>query len=625
MIALIAAGLVAWLLLAPKPWVIAASLGEKIRTHDYVLIYSWWAFLLDLAVLAGLAFLCPWWTRPLEKTPNPKSKIQNPKWFWPLVILAMLLTGFFGLHRIADGFWDDEELNVRQSIWGRYLRDKKTGEVKFRKLPWEETFFFYRDPNNHVLHSVLARAGEEAWAAAARPQGMPFKEWPIRLPAFFFGILSVGTLAWLLKECSWPGAGVIAAFLTAIHPWHIRYATEARGYSVILCLIPVLLILWRRAVTDGRWRWWMAAAGAQFAAVYAYPGVLFVLVTLNLLTLPVLAFSRSSARPFLAQSGRWFLANSLAAVAAISLMLPLVPQAAAYFDSDYARATALGWPWIRNALCFFSGGAPWTKSGAPESGYPEFLALFLQSPGSFWIFAGLAGGFAVLGLARFLRAGGIMASLAAVMAVPPFITYGISQARQLLLYEPYVIYALPGAIACAAAGVAWAASALGRLPGGRIFAPAFAAFALLGYWQYTNGFRSWLLHHPLQPMRDSVLASRGTLDPYDTANQKILSASFCIPPYLYDAHMIRTDSADGLIALCRQADRENKILVLNIGMPWAAKAYSPKMWALFNHPALFENHTRLRGFEPSLDRILAWYRPGSAADFDFAPYASADR
>lgn len=624
-IALAATAMACLLLFLPKPWDISAALGEKIRTHDYVLIYFWWAAAINLAVLLGLAALCPWWTKPLEKIENPKSKIENPKWFLPLVALAMATTAFFGLQRIGDSFWDDEELNVRQSIWGRFFRDKKTDEVRFKKLPWEETFFFYRDPNNHVLHSVLARASGEVWAAVVRPRGLPFAEWPIRVPAFLFGILSVGAMAWLLKECSMPGAGVIAAFLAALHPWHIRYATEARGYSMVLCLIPLILILWHRAVTGGQWKWWAAFAAAQFAAIYAYPGVLFVLLTINALTLPVLAFARQSARPFAAQSGRWFVVNALAAMAVIFLMLPLVPQAKIYFESDYARATALGWPWIRNALCYFWGGAPWTKSGAPDQGYPEFLALFLQNPALFRLAAVLAAGFVILGLVRFLKGGGVMAALALTLAVPPFLTYGMSQARQILLYESYIIYALPGAVIFAAGGLAWTASVLLRWPMGRILAPAFAAVLLLAYAWLTAGTRSWLIDHPLQPMRDSVLTSRGTLDPWSKSQEKILTASFCIPPYLYDAHMVRPDSADDFIGLLRQADRENKTLVLNVGMPWAAKAYSPRMWALFNDPALFEHHTRLQGFEPSLDRILAWYRPGSAAGFDFSAYAGNER
>jgi hypothetical protein len=49
------------------------------------------------------------------------------------------------------------------------------------------------------------------------------------------------------------------------------------------------------------------------------------------------------------------------------------------------------------------------------------------------------------------------------------------------------------------------------------------------------------------------------------------------------------------------------------------------MWSLFTNQALFEEPVLLRGFEPSLDRLIAKYKPRSAENFDFNDYESADR
>jgi hypothetical protein len=105
----------------------------------------------------------------------------------------------------------------------------------------------------------------------------------------------------------------------------------------------------------------------------------------------------------------------------------------------------------------------------------------------------------------------------------------------------------------------------------------------------------------------------------------VRTASFCIPPYLYDAHMERLDSAGAFIAALKRADEERVPLLLNVGMPWAARQYSPQMWSLFTNQALFEEPVLLRGFEPSLDRLIAKYKPRSAENFDFNDYESADR
>ena len=150
-----------------------------------------------------------------------------------------------------------------------------------------------------------------------------------------------------------------------------------------------------------------------------------------------------------------------------------------------------------------------------------------------------------------------------------------------------------------------------------------AALLVLGYFATTHSFRSWLVTHPLQQIPESVLASRGSLDPHQDAG--VLTASFCIPPYLYDSQMIRTDSVAEFIAVLKRADRENKPLLFNIGMPWAAREDSPGMWSLFNNPQLFSAPRTFPGMDAGLDRTVALYKAGSADSFDFSPYKLDER
>ena len=65
--------------------------------------------------------------------------------------------------------------------------------------------------------------------------------------------------------------------------------------------------------------------------------------------------------------------------------------------------------------------------------------------------------------------------------------------------------------------------------------------------------------------------------------------------------------------------------LLNVGMPWAARQYSPQMWSLFTNRELFEEPVHLRGFEPSLDRLVAKYKRHSAEKFDFTAYRNEER
>jgi hypothetical protein len=621
-----------WLLLATKPWVAAAEIRGKTDTLDYVRIYSWIAGAINVVLLTGLIAICPWWARRHHPKSRPQSQpsgsysrlstARAPRWFWPLVITAMVTTFFYGLPRMNHGFWDDEELNIRTTLWGKFRPDKKSGEVEFVRFNWLETVYGYsKGPNSHTLFSILSRACEEAWNAVAKPKGFPLVEWPFRVPALVFGVLAVAALAWLLKDLGMPGAGVAAAFLLGVHPWNIRYASEARGYSLLIFLVPILFVFWRRAMVTGKWKWWSALALAQFCLVYCYPGIVFVLIVLNLITMGLILAGPECAEPRFEQAGRWFCVNVLATIAALQLMLPLVPQGKLYFDFVASQGFVAGWQWLPNTASFMLGGAPWTKSGAPLEGYPEWLARYVENPVLFTIAATFAIGLVCLGAARLLWQGWASATFVAVLAIGPPMTFAFAYLRRFLVYENYVIYSLPGVVACAAVGLLLFSSWTAKLCGGRrVVALAVVLGIVLGYFAYTNSFRQWLVDNPLQQIRESVVHCRGTLDPSTSGYKNVRTASFCIPPYLYDAHMERLDSAGAFIAALRRADQEGAPLFLNIGMPWAARDYNPQMWQLFNNAELFEEPVRLRGFEPSLDRLVAKYKRHSAEKFDFSSY-----
>lgn len=625
----IAAVIAIWLLIAPKPWVAAAQIRGKTDTLDYVRIYGWIAGAINIVLLGGLAAISPWWASPRNLTRGSRASVSaspTPRWFWPLVIVAMAATLFYSLPRMTHGFWDDEELNIRTTLWGRFKSDKKTGEIEFKRFDWLETVYGYsKGPNSHTLFSILSRACEDAWNTVATPKGFPLVEWPFRVPALIFGVLAVAAFAWMLKDFGMPGTGVVAAFLLGIHPWNIRYASEARGYSLLIFLVPVLFVFWRRAMVTGQWRWWCAFAFTEFSLIYCYPGAAFVLIVLNLITLGLFAAGPECAAPRGAQVGRWFCVNALAAILTLQLMLPLYPQGKLYFDFVSSQGFVSGWQWVRNTVCFMIGGAPWTKSGEPWEGYPEWLARYIENPVLFVTAASFAIALVALGACRLLRRGWASATFVIVMIVCPPITFLVAYLRKFLLYENYVIYSLPGVVICAAAGLSLLASWLEKLSGKRSLAWTAAACVILGYFAYTNAFRQWLVNNPLQQIRESVIYCRGTLDPGVPQQKGVRTASFCIPPYLYDAYMERLDTAGAFIAALRRSDEEEVPLFLNIGMPWAARAYSPQMWELFNNPELFEKPVRLRGFEPSLDRLVAKYKPRSAGKFDFSSYRSEER
>lgn len=101
-------------------------------------------------------------------------------------------------------------------------------------LPGELTH--YSMVNNHLLHTALVKLSTLTFGNS---------EISIRLPAFVFGMLSV-VLVWLLARClvddhekRW--AGWLAAMGIAVHPFLVLFATNARGYTMIVFFTLLLM------------------------------------------------------------------------------------------------------------------------------------------------------------------------------------------------------------------------------------------------------------------------------------------------------------------------------------------------------------------------------------------------
>jgi hypothetical protein len=599
-----------FLLAARKPWTI--FLGDDLRFEDTVAYFIWFGVAAATVVSAGLAGLAGWWAE--RAVTGHAVGSPTPRWFWPCVALAMAFSAATSLPRLDYSLWDDEEFNARRSIVGFYKVRKEDGApIKFYRADWTDAFFGYREPNNHIFNSVLAKAGHELWLALRGDLGKPFSEWPLRLPSFVFGVLSVATMAWMLKTWGWPGAGVLAAALFALHPWHVRYVAECRGYGIVLCFVPLVLGLWRHALIDGRWRWWAAFGTAQFFLLWTYPGVAFILIVLNVLSLPAILLGRESAGPRISQLGRWFCANACAALPTFVLFLPLIPQMREFMEHESSQGNFIGWPWVVNVMNHFLAGTAWFRNSQQGAEYPEILFAFRGMMPVYWSIACVSVAAAIFGSIRFMRSGfsGVVFVLATLL--PPIITFCLARSRGHLIYEPYVIFALPGWVALIAVGCAWAVGAIPR-PVPRI---SVALLLVAVFAWFTEGTRSWMRDNPLQPLKESALLTRGTLDPLQ-ADSRVLTASFSIPPYLYDPLGLRVESTVQFLELLKQADLENRPLLVNIGMPWAAREFSPGLWSIVNDSSLFEKTAHLRGLDPGLDRILYRYKPGSAAERNFS-------
>ncbi len=94
--------------------------------------------------------------------------------------------------------------------------------------------FTYSTPNNHVLHTILVKFSVVLWGAHPAV---------LRLPAFFAGLLIIPLTFFLCRIMTNGNAGVVSSMTAAVFPYLVLYSTNARGYTLFVCLGLLLSIL----------------------------------------------------------------------------------------------------------------------------------------------------------------------------------------------------------------------------------------------------------------------------------------------------------------------------------------------------------------------------------------------
>ena len=610
----VALALVAILIFGDKPWEVKVAEGARMKISQYVAIYFWAAALGNLVLVGLLAATTSWWTRPMPDRHWAAEKKISRLFRW-LVLGAMVAAAFLAWPRMAQSFWHDESDRVEDVLVGKYKKDDP-GRWQFRPLSWRATFFYYRVPN-HVLQSVLSRASNEIWRLVARPTGFQFSETAIRFPGFVAGLAAVGALALLLARLGFPAAGVLAAWFLAIHPWFLRYATEARAYNYVLLLVPLYFLAVRKVWREGRPIGWAVFGLLQFLLMYFYPTCAFVLAVTNLLLLPALVARWRWTPDLLTQSARWMVANIAAAMLFLQMMLPCIPQFLDYVEKTPGQGS-LGFRWLKNVGAYFLAGEPWSYSFQPDSSYLELWPWAVLHPVLMNVIMGGTVLLLVLGFLRMIRRDIPTALFAVAVPVASLLCVAESWRRDGYLFEWYIIFLLPALIAFLAVGLREICRLIPLAPGRNIVFALLSVVLLAGYAVWTTPQRDFLRNHSLQPYRESVELTRPTLDPLDPAQDSIITATFYSKPFPYDPRIILFKDGPELGLLVRQADEENKSLFINLGFLVTVQGEHPNKYRFLKESGYFDDLGILPGFMETLGRHVFRYRPGRAACFDFS-------
>lgn len=178
----------------------------------------------------------------------PQTGLLKPVVFWSWLSLILVVATGLRVPLAGASLWWDEVWQARNASVGEWRPDRKNpGQLKFRETTFAQALWNYRKPANHPPMAVTSKACHEVWKKVTGAPPGAFNEFVLRLPGLLASLAGLVLIALLLRAWGQAGAGLVAASFLALHPWHIRYGIDNRGYTF---LIPLTLI--------GLWALWCA-------------------------------------------------------------------------------------------------------------------------------------------------------------------------------------------------------------------------------------------------------------------------------------------------------------------------------------------------------------------------------
>lgn len=618
----------------PTPWEegiqAAEEAGRKLKAHHYSVTWLWWCAIGILAIALLCLPFAGWLTTTLSEK-FPTKRLPNPgvawRWIMLSVVGSIVFASFYTVPRLGYSLWFDEEFMLRKQVLADYLRrDERLkpdlfAPVKRRDNQWRELLWFYEMPNNHPPVAVMGWIGQKWFAkdlTPDRPKGYYFHESAYRFPSWVGGMLSLGAVSVMLGIFGFGRAALLAPWILALHPWFLRYASEARGYVFLFLFGPLCVIALIRALQTGTWKWWLAFGLAEFCYLYFNASGIYVLVLLNCGAVAAFALNREwqkSDRLTLAK--RWFVANTFGALAFLLLMGPCLLTLHDRFFPNPKIAEIMGPDLMADMAASLATGMRWFEWGGPE--HP--LALVLSdwhdsAPILISVFLLSLLGLLAWGAASLWKKGGIYRwiALAFLVSMPCF--YLSSYLKGLQLYVWYIIYVLPLLWAIVAIGF----DSLGDWIGKRTpLSPSIAFLVpailfLTGFAILTHPMRIHVRNNPVEPARESVELTREIVNPFAPGFDEVITVGFNKYTRAYDPGFHQARTYEDLLTLLALADETGKPLFVNYAMPGLARGAFPRIMAAVDDETVFERTATLYGLEPTTTRFVRKYIPGSRSN-----------
>ena len=575
------------------------------KFNDVVGVGLYRGAIIHLVISSLLLLTVRWWGSSSNTTIETqlRNPAVRPRWFWLVLGLIVIVAFAVRWPRMGHSYWGDEGWALRHYVYGEFVPadgENYQGELQFKNIPWVRTLWDDRTGGNHFLFSILQKATLEIWRGINGLPEWAFSESVSRLPLLVAGLASIVLFALFLNWLGRPTAGMIGALWFALHPWHIRYSTEARGYILMLAfLILAIWVLWI-AMRAGRWRWWTLVGVTQFLAIYSWKIAALPLLYVDLLALCwLLKNRRVPLRQRLGACMRLIVAcSSMTAVFAFLYMPPLLQSPRALIRLQHT-GKPMNVAWLQNSLSCLVTGTPWVR-GAPDN--PTEVPMRELVGRNILGAVGFASAVALLllGLARLWRESPTQTViyLAIILAAAGGAALFKWKVRIEWITWYFFFLVLPLAI-FHSIGLGWLLSRARRawVGGGRkawlvplgVMLMAGSAYAIhipqirLMDWQ------------PYESNREAFELTRGRHEPFGYAGPSNVKTCYLWRHiYLYDPradHNVRTTAR--LQELMSEADRTNGELYYVVGLRGLFRDMQREVMEKLSDPALFEHVTTL--------------------------------
>ena len=547
--------------------------GLSLRAELVALGLVWKALVVDAILLAGLLVTVRWWAMPRGEVKAEKEEIRGARLGTAGMVMVVLILGVaVGLRgpRLGLSLYNDEAHNYARLFSGAW--QQKGGEMKLDVPRWGETLFWNGAGNNSQLFSLAARGClEVAEKAGWRVKG-EVTECAVRLPALLAGLAMIGVL------------GVMV--LAAVHPWFVRYSTEARGYSFML--LGIALILWfaDRAMASGRWRDWGGYAVGLFVCAVSFLGSVYFLVCFSagLLWHQGMRGKRSGdwsllARPMVASLG--------AAMVGLVLLWPMIPPLLKVLEEHHSIRGEMGLIWWKDVAGYLVAGTRWIDWD-PENPVNQAVGRWMR--GSWWVPLILWLGFMGFGVRAMWREGGVWRVMAWAAPVSIGLAWALMARKGNFMNHWYVLHGVPWVV------LAMSASWVKLTERKRLLGPVLLGVALL-----VPGRVAWALRTlPKQHEREPVVEALGAVYPGvgKTEPRPILGAFWCNSG-LYHPEVVTIRDEANLEELKGQARAEGRPLFVCFSHRGVAVNYNAGLVKAVEDETVFEKVATYFGQEES--------------------------